>query len=104
MRAGPLLLLSLALCGCAGGSFGGLAKKEELSYSQVQHVHPGLTASQIRDAYGEPIGLARGPRGGVQRMEYAALDAKGEKYRLILEFDDGERLVRKTFTGAVLVP
>ena len=42
--------------------------------------------------------------GTYERMEYPALDAKGGKNRLVLDFDARDRLVQKTFTGQVLRP
>lgn len=99
MRA-PALLLLVALSACQGiGS-----KANELSYAQVQAIQTGLTASQVRDAFGEPLGVARRPDGTVSRMEYAALDAKQGRARLILDFDARGVLVQRTYTGQVVRP
>jgi len=77
----------------------GLKKGNELSYAQVQTIQNGLTAGQIRDAFGEPGGLERGADGKIRRMSYPALDAQSNSARLTLEFDARETLVRKTFSG-----
>lgn len=102
MRAARLVLvaLGLSLAGCGSVSRGlGLEKGTELSYAQVQTIQNGLTAGQIRDAFGEPGGLERGPDGKVRRMSYPALDAQSNRARLTLEFDAREMLVRKDFSG-----
>jgi hypothetical protein len=101
MRArGPFAAVAgLALASCSS-----LGKGPELSYGQVQAIQPGLTAAQVVDAFGEPGRLERGPGGRVVLMDYAALDAKQGRARLILGFDDREVLRDKRFTGAVLKP
>jgi hypothetical protein len=109
-RLAVVVLPAVFLVACAGGGgpklprIKGLAKGAELSYAQVQAVDVGLSAAQVVDAWGEPNGRDRRPDGTVARMSYAALDAKGGKNRLLLDFDERERLVRKTFTGQVLMP
>jgi hypothetical protein len=87
---------ALALAGCSSL---GLQKGTELSYGQVQTIQLGLTAGQIRDAFGEPAGLDRGPDGKIRRMTYPTLDAQSSKARLNLEFDAREVLIRKDYTG-----
>jgi hypothetical protein len=37
-------------------------------------------------------------------MEYPALDGKGNKARLYLDFDGREVVTQKTFTGAIVRP
>jgi len=91
-----LLAAALLLPGCR--SVVG-RKGAELSYAQVQTIQQGLSAGQIRDAFGDPGGLERGPDGKVRRMSYPALDAQSNSARLNLEFDAREQLVRKSFTG-----
>ena len=86
------------------GACSGLKKGDGLSYAQVQTIQPGLSAAQIRDSFGPPMSAARGPEGRVTRMEYAAMDAKQSRARLILEFDARETLVTKTYTGEVVRP
>jgi hypothetical protein len=100
VRASPLLasLALLALGACRGG--GG----SELSYGQVQSVHPGLTADQVVDAFGPPFRADRGPDGRVRTMEYAATDGRGSRARLYVDFDGAERVSGKRFTGAVTKP
>jgi hypothetical protein len=96
-----LLAVAPALASCHTVGRGlGIEKGAELSYAQVQTIQNGLTARQIRDAFGEPAGLVRGPDGKVVRMHYPALDARSNRARLTLEFDGREMLVRKTFSGA----
>ncbi len=98
-----LLALLLAGCGSTGKSFG-LSKGPELSYGEVQAITVGLTANQVRDAFGKPVGASRTPDGRVTRMEYPALDGKGNKARLYLDFDGREVVTQKTFTGAIVRP
>jgi hypothetical protein len=99
-RAAVVLVLALAAAGCSAvGSPG-----KELAYADVQAVQPGLTASQVLDAYGRPARVDRGPDGRVRAIEYAATDARGAGARLLLEFDAREVLVRKRYTGAVTRP
>jgi hypothetical protein len=97
MRAAAAVLLA-ALSAC-----GGLvpAKGTELTYSQVQVAQKGLTAAQVRDAFGEPLSAERAPDGKIRSMEYAVIDPKGERARLRLEFDARETVVQKSYTGAV---
>lgn len=82
----------------------GLSSATQLSFAQVQAIQPGLSAAQVRDAFGPPMNAARGPDGRVTRMEYAALDAKQTRARLILDFDARETLVNKTYTGEIVRP
>ncbi len=106
-------LLAVAAVGALGGCQGGapslpglsaLKTDKELTFAQVQSVGVGLTAAQVRDGFGEPQRANRRPDGTYERMEYPALDAKGGKNRLVLDFDARERVVSKTFTGQVLRP
>ncbi len=106
MRLAPvlgLLVLLLAGCGSTGKALG-LSKGTELSYGEVQAITVGLTADQVRDAFGKPVSAARTPDGRVTRMEYPALDAKGNKARLYLDLDGREVVTQKTFTGAIVRP
>jgi hypothetical protein len=97
---------------CGGGSMSlpqlprvpMLGGDDEMSYAQVQSVQRGLTAAQVRDAFGEPKRISRRADGTVERMEYPARDAAGSSEQLLLDFDARERLVTKTFTGKVLRP
>lgn len=104
----PALLAALSLAACSSGiklpalSMPGTA--DGLSYAEVQSVHPGVTAAQVRDAFGDPLATARRDDGSVERMEYVALDAKGDRHRLVLDFDGKGVLVGKQFTGPVLRP
>lgn len=98
----PLAILTFSLLLLA--SCRSLGKTPELSYGQVQAVTTGLTVAQILDAFGDPIGTQRRPNGTVQRMEYAALDAKQGRARLILTFDERGILTSKEFTGQVIRP
>ena len=112
MRSLSLLLaagLALsALCACSSvskvGSSLGISKSSDLSFAQVQTIQPGLSAAQIKDAFGTPLNVSRGDGGRVTRMEYAALDAKQSRSRLILDFDAREILVTKTYTGEIVRP
>lgn len=98
--ANLLLVAALLLAGCRTVGRGlGIEKGTELSYGQVQTIHPGLTAGQIRDAFGDPATLERGPDGKIRRMSYPTLDAQSNRARLNLEFDAREQLLHKTFTG-----
>jgi hypothetical protein len=111
----PRVLLLTAVLG-ASGAFGacsavsgvgrvvGISGANELSFGQVQTIQPGLSAAAIRDSFGPPVNTSRSPEGRVVRMEYAALDAKKSRARLILDFDASERLVTKTYTGEILRP
>ncbi len=94
----------LVVAAVAPGCTSGLKTAEDLTYAQVQAVSVGLSAAQVRDGFGEPQRANRRADGTFERMEYPALDAKGGKYRLVLEFDGRERLVSKTFTGQVTRP
>jgi hypothetical protein len=94
----PLAALLLSACSTVGRGLG-IEKGTELSYAQVQTIQQGLSAGQIRDAFGEPATLERAPDGKVRRMSYPTLDAQSNRARLNLEFDAREQLVRKTFTG-----
>jgi hypothetical protein len=96
-RLAVLAVLSIAACTS-------LSKGPELTYGQVQAIQPGLTAAQVVDAFGEPGRMQRGPDGKVVLMDYAALDAKQGRARLILGFDDREVLREKRFTGEILKP
>jgi len=102
------LVLALPLCACSTvskvGTGLGISKTSDLSYAQVQTIQPGLSALQIKDAFGAPLNLSRGDGGRVTRMEYAALDAKQSRSRLILDFDAREILVTKTYTGEIVRP
>jgi hypothetical protein len=91
---------SLLAAGC--GSVG--KPGQELAFADVQAAQPGLTASQVLDAYGQPARIDRGPDGRVRAMEYVAQDARGSNERLYLDFDAREVLVRKRFTGPVTRP
>ena len=82
----------------------GLSKDTGLSFAQVQSIQPGLSAAQVRDAFGAPLNMARGSDGRVTRMEYVALDAKKSRERLVLGFDEREILVTKTYSGEILRP
>jgi len=102
-------LLAAPLGGCQGGppslpGLSALKTDKELTFAQVQSVGVGLSAAQVRDGFGEPQRANRRPDGTYERMEYPALDAKGGKNRLVLDFDARERVVAKTFTGQVLRP
>ena len=108
MRSSSLLAAAaLALCG-ALGACSSLKKlgssSSDLSFAQVQTIQPGLSAAQIKDAFGPPLNLYRGEGGRVTRMEYAALDAKQSRSRLNLDFDAREILVTKTYTGEIVRP
>ena len=106
------VLLAFVVSGCgstSGGAGGigrtlGLAKGVELSYGEVQAITVGLSAEQVRDAFGEPTGSTRGADGKLTRMEYPALDGRGTKARLFLDLDAREVVSNKTFTGAILRP
>jgi outer membrane protein assembly factor BamE (lipoprotein component of BamABCDE complex) len=101
----PLAVLSavaLAACGAANRLTG--RSGAELSYGDVQSIHAGLSAAQVIDAFGRPSRSRHGPDGRVQVLDYAVLDAKGGRARLVLEFDEREVLVRRTFTGEVKAP
>lgn len=103
------LVLGAPLAACQGGppplpGLSALKTDKDLTYAQVQSVGVGLSAAQVRDGFGEPQRANRRPDGTYERMEYPALDAKGGKNRLVLEFDARDRLVQKTFTGQVLRP
>lgn len=101
----PLLgALALAAAGCGGMKTIGGRSGNELTFAQVQAIHPGQTAAQILDAFPEPGRSRRGPSGKVEALDYAAFDAKQGKARLVLEFDEREVLVRREFTGAILKP
>ena len=106
--AALVIVVSLAITACSTvhsvGKGLGLSSATQLSYAQVQSIQPGLSAPQIRDAFGPPMSAARGPEGRVSRMEYVALDAKQGRARLILEFDARETLVTKTYTGEISRP
>ena len=98
-----------ALGGCKGGApslpgLSALKTDKDLTFAQVQSVSVGLSAAQVRDGFGEPQRANRREDGTYERMEYPALDAKGGKNRLVLDFDARDRLVQKTFTGQVLRP
>ncbi len=102
MRLAPLVApLALVLVGCSSL---GLKKKTELSYGEVQAITVGLSADQVRDAFGLPVNAARSPDGKVTRMEYPALDARGNGARLYLDFDARQNVTQKTFTGAIVRP
>lgn len=98
-----LLATVVAACGSTGNALG-LGKRVELSYGEVQAITVGLSAAQVRDAFGEPVGTARGADGKITRMEYPALDAKGNGARLYLDLDAREHVAQKTFTGAIVRP
>ena len=101
-RALAVLALVLAGCGAANKIAG--RSGAELSYGDVQAIHTGLFAAQVIDAFGAPAHAQRGPDGRVQILDYIALDAKGGRAHLVLEFDPREVLVRRTFTGEVQKP
>jgi hypothetical protein len=98
MRAAALLVAILCLAACRSG------RGAELTYGQVQSIHPGLTADQVIDAFGPASRMDRGPDGRVRTMDYAAQDGRGNGARLMLEFDERQVLVSKRFTGAVTKP
>jgi outer membrane protein assembly factor BamE (lipoprotein component of BamABCDE complex) len=100
MRALAFAAAVLVLTGCRGLG----AKGTELSYGQVQAIQPGLTADQVTDAFGPPARVDRGADGKVRTMDYAAQDGRGERARLLLEFDGREVIVAKRFTGTVTKP
>jgi hypothetical protein len=110
--AAAALLAAVAvgtLGGCKGGApslpgLSALKTDKDLTFAQVQSVSVGLSAAQVRDGFGEPQRANRRADGTYERMEYPALDAKGGKNRLVLDFDARDRLVQKTFTGQVLRP
>lgn len=96
-----------AALGCAfvlGACSSASKRAGQVSYAQVQSISIGLTSAQIRDSFGEPSTLQRGPDGRVTRMEYVALDAKQSHSKLFLDFDGNDRLVTKTYTGQVVRP
>lgn len=100
-----VVLLACVLAGCGStGKALGLSKGVELSYGEVQAITVGLSAAQVRDAFGEPVGASRSADGKLTRMEYPALDAKGNKARLYLDLDAREVVTQKTFTGAIVRP
>ncbi|MFO0934472.1 MAG: hypothetical protein U1E39_17430 [Planctomycetota bacterium] len=104
-----VLLAAAPFGGCQGGppslpGLSALKTDKDLTFAQVQSVSVGLSAAQVRDGFGEPQRANRRADGTFERMEYPALDAKGGKNRLVLDFDARERLVQKTFTGQVLRP
>jgi outer membrane protein assembly factor BamE (lipoprotein component of BamABCDE complex) len=99
-----LVVATLSGAACTVGKKLGLSSATELSYAQVQSIQPGLTAAQIRDAFGPPMSASVGPDGRTSRMEYVAMDAKQSRARLILDFDARGALVNRTYTGAILRP
>ncbi len=94
-----VLAAVLAVAGCKA-----LEPAKDLSYGQVQAIQPGITASQVLDAYGSPGRMDRGPDGKVRAMEYPTVDPKGSRARLILDFDPNEVLLRKSYTGDIARP
>jgi outer membrane protein assembly factor BamE (lipoprotein component of BamABCDE complex) len=105
MRSSRLLVALALLASTLLGACSSLKKSSsDLSFAQVQTIQPGLSAAQIKDAFGTPLNLTRGDGGRVTRMEYAALDAKQSRSRLILDFDAREILVTKTYTGEIVRP
>src|SRR5262245_30187887 len=103
MRAAAIAAV-LAFATAVAGCHGGPGRKDELSYGQVQSIHAGLTADQVLDAFGPPSRMERGPDGHVRVMDYAALDGRQERARLVLGFDERGVLVDKRFTGVVAKP
>jgi hypothetical protein len=104
MRSPRPVAVALLLLASALGACSTLSKSSDLSFAQVQTIQPGLSAAQIKDAFGAPLNLTRGDGGRVTRMEYVALDAKQSRSRLILDFDAREILVTKTYTGEIVRP
>ena len=102
--AAALGLAAFGLSACASGGPKFATSGSELSFAQVQAIQPGLTVAQVRDAYGEPKRVSVRPSGRTERLEYAALDAKGGRNTLFLDFDEREVLRQKTFSGAILRP
>ena len=99
-----VLSMLLVLAGCGGFRKLGGRSGAELSYAQVQAIQPGLSATQVIEAFGSPGRERRGPDGKIQVLDYAALDAQNGHARLVLGFDAREVLVEKGFTGGVLKP
>ncbi len=93
------LAVLLLLAGCQS-----LKPAKDLSYGDVQAIQPGITASQVLDAYGPPGRMDRGQGGRVRAMEYPTIDPRGSHARLILDFDANEVLARKTYTGEITRP
>ena len=104
MSRALVVLALLAASGCGGLRRLGGRSGAELSYAQVQAIQPGLTATQVIEAFGSPGRERRGADGRIQVLDYAALDAKNGHARLVLAFDGREVLTGKTFTGGVLTP
>ena len=105
MRSSRLPAALVLLASTLLGACSSLTKSaSDLSFAQVQTIQPGLSAAQIKDAFGAPLNLYRGEGGRVTRMEYAALDAKKSRSRLNLDFDAREILVTKTYTGEIVQP
>lgn len=104
MRRSLAALCAVVLVGCGAANRLTGRSGAELSYGDVQSIHTGLLASQVIDSFGAPSRAQRGPDGRVQVLDYAVLDAKGGRARLVLEFDAREVLVRRTFTGEVKTP
>ena len=104
MRRVLVVVALLTVSACGGLRKLGGRSGAELSYAQVQAIQPGLTATQVLDAFGPAGRERRGADGRVQVLDYAALDAKNGHARLVLAFDGREVLTEKTFTGGVLTP
>jgi hypothetical protein len=104
VRRASVVFWAVVLAGCGAANRLAGRSGAELSYGDVQAIHTGLLAAQVIDAFGPPSRSQRGPDGRVQILDYAALDAKGGRARLVLEFDAREVLVRRTFTGEVQKP
>lgn len=96
-----LVAAALALASCRSGTSW---KGAELSYAEVQSIHPGATAASIVEAFGEPSRAERAPDGTVRVLDYAAMDGRGTRARLVLGFDERGILVSKKFTGQVVRP
>jgi hypothetical protein len=104
MRSLVVACALVVAVGCQGMKQLGGRSGDELSYAQVQSIQPGLTATQVLDSFPSPGRMSRGPNGKVTELDYAAMDAKQGKARLVLGFDANEVLVSRRFTGAPLKP
>src|SRR5438445_151492 len=79
MSRALVVLALLAASACGGLRRLGGRSGAELSYAQVQAIQPGLTATQVIEAFGSPGAARRGADGRLQehRVPWLAIDLRG---------------------------
>ncbi len=101
MRAAPALALIvlLAACGSSRGSRAGT-----LSFAQMQTINPGVSAEWLLQEYPFARNVQRHPNGAVSQLGYSVTDPQNQGRSLVLFFDMGGILVRKSYDGPFVRP